>query len=66
MTTDESPRRGARHLILTLVIAAIIFFGGGFAIALALGMRPIDQVAFMFCLGVVYLLAATGYTVWRG
>lgn len=51
---------------MRLGAAAVLWFGGGAAIAAALGMAIVDSVAFLLCLGVVFLLGSVFYAAVYG
>jgi len=51
-------RLKTRQVLVWLAIAALVWFGGGVVVSRALGMAVIDSIAFLLCLGVVFLLGA--------
>lgn len=62
---NETPRHSTRQILVRLGIAALLWFGAGAVAAWALGMSMVDSVAFLLCLGVVFLLGSVFYAaVW--
>ncbi len=59
-------RLRTRQVLVRLGIAAVMWFGGGVAVSRALGMAAIDSVAFLLCLGVVFLLGAVFFAAVYG
>jgi len=59
-------RLGTRQVLTRLGIAAAVWFGSGVAASIALGMAAIDAVAFLLCLGVVFLLGAVFFAAVYG
>lgn len=59
-------RLDARQVIVRIAIAALIWFGLGVAVSRLLGMAVIDSVAFLLCLGVVFLLGSVFFAAVYG
>ncbi len=53
-----------KTLITLLIVGCTIVFILGFVIASLLKMPLVDRVAFLFCLGIVNILAATFITAY--
>lgn len=51
---------------MRLGVAAVLWFGAGAALAVALGMARVNSVAFLLCLGVVFLLGSVFYAALFG
>ncbi len=64
-TMSERVRLNTRQILARLAVAAMLWFGAGAVVAWALGMSIVDSVAFLLCLGVVFLLGSVFYAaVW--
>lgn len=62
---SERARHSTRQILARVAVAAILWFGAGAVVAWALGMSMVDSVAFLLCLGVVFLLGSVFYAaVW--
>lgn len=63
MNRDRSWTVG--RIVTVLVIAAVIFFGIGVWLCFLWDMPVIDSVTFLLCLGVVYIIGASGLAAWK-
>lgn len=59
-------RLNTRQVLARLGIAAVLWFGGGAVTSRLLGMAAVDSVAFLLCLGVVFLLGSVFFAAVYG
>lgn len=63
---SDRARQSARQVCTRLGAAAVVWFGAGLIVARTLGMSLVDSVAFLLCLGVVFLLGSVFYAAVYG
>ncbi|GEM_PF-5135416 len=59
-------RLNTRQVLARIGIGAVLWFGGGLVTSRVLGMSLVDSIAFLLCLGVVFLLGSVFFTAVYG
>ncbi|MCC6906777.1 MAG: hypothetical protein IT430_02440 [Phycisphaerales bacterium] len=59
-------RLSTKQVLSRIAVAAALWFGGGFAVSRLLRMSLVDSVAFLLCLGVVFLLGSVFFAAVYG